>query len=241
MIEGIIIPGAKVELVPISRVAPKPDEERKSYLSKVVDVLSDDEIEITMPMEQTKLILLQTNGEYQIIFYTDHGLYQCKCVVLSRYKEGNMFLAKVELLSDLKKFQRREYYRYSCTLPIGCRMLSPEEQASLKKGNLILQEGLHGPKGITADISGGGVRFVSNQEYPVGEFVVCSFTIPVKGEDTDFELVGKLLSCTPMENRKESNVIRIQFMYISNDQREQIIHFIFEQERQNRKQQSGNA
>ena len=36
--------------------------DKKSYISRIYDVLSDDQFEVLMPMEQTKLILLPVDG-----------------------------------------------------------------------------------------------------------------------------------------------------------------------------------
>ena len=62
-LENIVQPGERVDLQTISITrSDEADEERKYYISKVYDI-TEDRIEILMPMEQTKLILLPVEAE----------------------------------------------------------------------------------------------------------------------------------------------------------------------------------
>ena len=44
------------------------DVSKKVYRTKVFDILSEDQLEILMPMEKTKLILLPVDGEFNLCF-----------------------------------------------------------------------------------------------------------------------------------------------------------------------------
>ena len=77
---------------------------------------TSDSIEVQMPIEQTKLILLPVDAEFNMIVYTGAGLYQCFVRVIDRYKSNNIYVLVLELTSNLRKYQRREYYRFSCAL-----------------------------------------------------------------------------------------------------------------------------
>ena len=72
MLTKLIEPGCKVEMQLISRKLTAA-EEKKVYISKVFDVLSEDRMEILMPMEKTRLILLPVDGEIDITFYAIVG------------------------------------------------------------------------------------------------------------------------------------------------------------------------
>ena len=61
MLTKLIEPGCKVEMQLINRKLTAA-EEKKVYISKVFDVLSEDRMEILMPMEKTRLILLPVDG-----------------------------------------------------------------------------------------------------------------------------------------------------------------------------------
>ena len=102
--------GDKLELETIDNSKGRNDlSEKKNYRSQVYDIVSEDQIKIAMPMEQGKVILLPVDGEYNICFYTQTGLYQCLARVIDRYKSDNIFVLVMELTTDIRKSQRREY------------------------------------------------------------------------------------------------------------------------------------
>ena len=128
MISKFLSPGEKLELQILEHARQDNDDDNKRiYYSQINDILSEDRLEITMPMEKTKLILLPVDTEYDMTIYTAQGLYQCFVRVVDRYKSDNMYLLVVELTSNLRKNQRREFYRFSCALEMCSRNLEEEE------------------------------------------------------------------------------------------------------------------
>ena len=120
MLTKYVEAGEKVELQIVSKDAgDNPDVERRVYTSQVYEVLSEDRLEITMPMEKTKLILLPVDSEYDVYFYTEAGLLQCFARIIDRYKSNNVYILVLELISNLRKYQRREFYRFACALEMN--------------------------------------------------------------------------------------------------------------------------
>ena len=80
MVERIITEGSKVELQRLASVAQNrregTDKEVKTYYSLVSEVLDEDRIKITMPLEKGRIVSLSVNSRYNACFYTPHGLYQ---------------------------------------------------------------------------------------------------------------------------------------------------------------------
>lgn len=235
MLAKFITLGDRIELTAVGRVKMTEDEERKVYQSKVYEILSDDTLEITMPMEKTKLILLPVDGEYDIVFYTDTGLYQCFARIADRYKSNNVYILRVELTSNLRKYQRREYFRFSCALEMCSRSLEEEEQQAVEeKKPYILQPGLPLKKSVIVDISGGGIRFLSTQKYDTGSLLYCSYHLVKNGVSKQYEVIGKVLSVKAVENRPGTYEHRVQYYNMDTATREEIIKFIFEEERRSR-------
>ena len=54
-----------------------------------------------------------------------------------------------------------------------------------------------------------------------------------------YNLVGKILSVKELENRRGTFEHRVQYINIDNQQREEIIRYIFEEERKNRQRKNG--
>lgn len=231
MLSNYVIPGQKVELKTLS----KNGQESKVYISRVYEVLSDDRLEITMPMEQTKLILLPVDGEYDIFFYTESGLYQCMIRIIDRYKSNNVYILAVELISNLRKYQRREYYRFSCALDMSTRALEEEELTAINEKRNFLVPGLPLKRSIIVDISGGGFRFVSNHAYEVDSLIYCKYSLELNTGIKEYNLVGKVLRVNEMNNQKGIYEHRAQYVDIDDVEREEIIRYIFEEERKTRK------
>ena len=236
MIDKYLSPGDKVEIRFAQRMAitdESTERKYKTYLSKINQMLDEDQIEILMPIEQSRMVLLPRNAMGTLVIYTSNGLFQCEVKVADRYKKDNIYLQVLELISGIKKYQRREYYRYSCTVPVFSRCLTEEEQRTM-----VWDETQKGIEGSTLDIGGGGVRYLVSEQMTSGEMVICYLELEIKNNVREIQALGKILSVRPV---KDSNLfeVRVQFEKISNAAREQIIQYIFEDERKRRKKNSG--
>ncbi|MCR4595401.1 MAG: flagellar brake protein [Lachnospiraceae bacterium] len=242
MLSKYVVVGNRVELQAVKRLNLNDDsanEERKVYSTKVYDIVSDERIELLMPMEQTKLILLPIDGEYELCFYTDNGLYQCLAKVVDRYRDNNIYVLALDLTTNLRKYQRREFYRFSCALEMNSRELLKEEIDSLNQSHNALQPELPLKRSVIVDISGGGLRFVSNLEYEKGSMILCNYNLVVDGVQKHYSLVGKVLSVEELENRPGVYEHRVQYVNMDVDDREEIIKYIFNEERKNRHKEKG--
>ena len=237
MISKYVELGDKLELVLVESLPGKNKElTKRVYSSRINDIISEDRLEILMPMEKTKLVLLPVDAEYDMSIYSKNGLYQCFVRVVDRYKSDNMYLLVVELTSNLRRNQRREFYRFSCALEMCSRCLETEEIEAIEHDAMFnLVPGLPLKRSVIVDISGGGLRFISEQKYEEGSLIYCSYHLLVNGTRKLYELVSKVLEVKPVENRKGVYEHRVQYINISEGVREQIIRYIFQEERKNMK------
>ena len=242
LLSKYVSPGSRVDLQTIDR-AGSGNEERKGYQSQVIDVVSDDRVEISMPMEKSKLILLPVDAEFDLYFYSDSGLYQCYARVVDRYKNNSLYVLVLDLISNLRKHQRREYYRFSCALEMNSRQLQEEEEAALRgdQGDEeMLTPQLPLKSSVIVDISGGGLRFVANYAYEPQSMILCKYSLLIHGESKEYNLVGKVLSVRALENRKDAYEHRVQYVNMNAAEREEIIKYIFDEERKTLKNQMGD-
>ena len=240
MLSNFISLGDKIELQAVSRSTEESGEMvKKTYGSKVYDILSEDTLEIVMPTEKTKLILLPVDSEYDVVFYGESGLFQCFVRIIDRYKSNNMYILVVELISNLRKYQRREYYRFSCSLEMCARNLEEEEiQAIESKMPYELTPGLPLKQSVIVDISGGGLRFISSQRYEPESLLYCRYKLVIGGSLKTYEIVSKVLAVKELENRRGIFEHRVQYFNIREDVREEIIKYIFEEERKSRRKEN---
>lgn len=239
MLSKFISIGDKIELQAVDRTAEEQTEgARKTYGSMVHDILSEDTLEIVMPMEKSKLILLPVDSEFDLIFYGKSGLYQCFARIIDRYKSNNIYILVAELTSNLRKYQRREYYRFSCALEMCARNLQEEEvQALESKMPYALTPGLPLKQSVIVDISGGGLRFISSQKYEPDNLLYISYHLLKSGERKEYEVIGKVLSARELENKPGTWEHRVQYYEMDKKTREEIIKYIFEEERKNRRKE----
>lgn len=236
MFSKFISIGDKIELQAVTRE----DEERhespaKVYHSEVTEIQSEDTIEITMPVEKTKLILLPIDSEYDMIFYGSSGLFQCLGRIIDRYKSNNSYLLLVEMTSNLRKYQRREFYRLRCALEMHARTLREDEVQTVEsRMPYTLANDLPLKESVIVDISGGGLRFVATQRFEQGSLLYCCYHLMNGGEHKKYEVICKVISCIELDNRPGTFEHRVQYYDIDPLEREEIIKYIFEEERKSR-------
>lgn len=228
-----VAPGGEVELRAMDREREPGDRRpRKSHRSRVLKVLAEDRVEIAMPIANGKLILLPVDGEYDMYFYGDNVVYQCNARVADRYRYNGQYVLVMDLTSNLRNYQRREYYRFSCALEMDSRELGEEEEISVAAQEELLPE-LPLKSSVIVDISGGGLRFVAYYAYEVNSLILCKYRLQIEGREKEYRLVGRVLAVNELE--KEPGVFdhRVQFVNVDPQDREEIIQYIFDEARKN--------
>ena len=247
MLSDYITPGDRVEVkalnpnTVLTHLESSADEYfdiTKTYRTRVYDLLSEDVISIEMPTEKTKLVLLPVGEDFDLCFYTERGLYQCYARVRDRYKTSNVYILEMELTTNLRKFQRREYYRFNCVLDMKARSLSADEERQVAEHEVeFIETDMLLDDGVIVDISGGGARFVSNVQYEVGSLILFKFSLEIDENTRQYSLTGRVVSSDKPAGRDVFEN-RIKFVGIKSRDRESIIKYIFEEERKIRQKQS---
>ena len=156
-VSDIIRIGDKIDIRVLQEVeqAEKTDVTVKTYKSKVLDFCSNGNMEIAMPMEAGKLVLLQLGVRYELVFFSRESLYRTVGQVKERYKKDNIYMLEMELKSQPEKFQRREYFRYPCLLDFKYYELTAEHANAtnlflLRTGSVFLRKTTF--SGVSADL-----------------------------------------------------------------------------------------
>ncbi len=233
--------GNKLELIRLENVI-KNDAEKKVYISKVYDILPKRILQIAMPILEGKIVPLEVDGKYYAVFYTDKGLLSCNVIVSQRYKSGNLFFVDIKLLSEPAKVQRREYYRYNCKLEAKYRAISVNEYETGVPDNAeIPEDDLPWEQSVILDISGGGLRAIQKENVERGTVIRVKFSLSISDKVHTFRPFAKVLSSTLKEGRIPAYEVRMKFLKIRQEDRDDIIRFIFESERAARAKESGRG
>ena len=241
MIANIIHPGNKVDLCMMQQI----EQERRTgvrahiYKSQVANIFTDDELELTMPTEAGKVVMLPNGIRFEFVFYSEGGLYRGLGLVKERYKSNNMYMLRVCLKSQLHKYQRREYYRMPCIIDISYYDLTMEQALSMPEGGygVVLEQpsvSATGRSGSIVDISGGGARFLSDTETKNDSYILIKIRLSGIENSETYLIPAHILSSfvSPVEHQRFEN--RVEFVVRDRKIREEIIRYIFDEERKNR-------
>ena len=243
----VIRPGDKIEIRMLQQVenSGKTGTEATVYKSQVLDVLENGNLEIAMPIEAGRMVLLPLGIRYEFVFYSAGSLYRGLGLIVERYKRDNLYMLVVELKSHLEKFQRREYYRYNCTLNFGYFVLN-EEQIKMTSADEILSDLMDVDfkekrrAGVIVDISGGGMKFRSEDELKAGDQILVMLRLTSDKSDRQFQIRSNVIDCVKVKTTKDILYeSRIKFIIEDNRIREEIIRYIFEEERRIRQKENG--
>ena len=242
MVSKIIGIGNKVEFTKVEASRGGRDNvtdilKKKVYVCQVCDIIDDTKIKVTMPIESGHVVAVSLNTKLDACFYTTKGLYHGRVVVVDRMKEENIHVMIVELQYELEKFQRRQYYRLSCTMELEYRQVEEEELKAFEKDNEVpSQRDLKLLKsGVALDFSGGGIRFVSDEHHEMGEHLFVKLRIAYEDTYKVYVLVGRVIASSEVKNNRMKYETRIEFVGVSSKIREEIIKYIFFEERKQRK------
>lgn len=245
---AIIEVGNKIDIRIVNQIenAKTTGEPPHIYKSQLLDFFENGDIEISMPSENGQIRLLPLGLRYELVFYTKSGLYRGYGEVKERYKTDNRFMLRVALHTPLNKYQRREYYRLNCAMEAAFYIINKEiamlEHTDEIETALCESEEAAGEKmsAYVRDISGGGMRFVTDVELPEDSYILVYIRLGEKAQDAVYPIVGRVISSGKVEDVTPAKYEqRVEFILKDSRVREDIIRFIFKEERKARRNRKG--
>lgn len=220
MLKSAITLGDKIELTKKIEMV-----EAETFYSMVYEIVDDKHMLIQAPIEAGKIIPLELDVIYYACIYTNRGLFRGEVEVTNRLKDDNLHYLELTLITPMKKYQRRQYYRMNCIL-------------SFKYQDDEVEEG-NWDTGTLLDISGGGIRFSTSSAMKLNQKIRCHLELRLNDYTIEVDTEGVILQSKPVEPDKIHFQNRILFEELSLEDREKIIKFIFEEERRRRKKEKG--
>lgn len=250
MLEKILTAGDKVEVMKTSGGSNGQNDTRV-YYSLLIDLDADDRLTLTMPIEAGKVIPLTVGIRYWFVFYTHNGIYRAKGLIIDRDKQGNIHVMNVRLLTELERIQRRQFYRIECVMNVQYRIMDEieskgyeilrtkayrtmEERMKIKR--LLVPKGNEWHKGVVIDISGGGLRFNTDVKHEQPLYLEVHFSITLGNIKKEISTPARVIRYAPVKNATtELYEFRVEFVEIETKQREDIVQFVFNEDRNRRK------
>lgn len=250
MLKNVLKVGDRIELKSINQVRLMENTNRV-YLSRVLDILDDYRMNIAVPIESGHLVPLEIGSRYEMSFLTNSGLYMCKCEIKNRLKQENLYYLAVSIISELKRDQRRQYFRLEKIIPLKYRVVSELEQRlryfmekkaykddrekRLVSEKLLQLEGTQFD-GTIVNVSGGGIKFSSMAKHENGTSLMLDFSLV---DGLRIEAEAKVIGSAEISNSKGKIEYRCEFKKIRKDLREAIVRYVFSEERKQRQKESG--
>lgn len=190
---------------------------QKVYISQVEDVVDDMRLLLHVPVSYSRVVMLDRSQVYSFLYFTEKGMIRFDTSILDYEKRDGLELMHVNLISAGERMQRREFFRFTCLLPL--------QFVDIDDNNEDVTVEMQ--KGIIKDLGGGGIRFVSNYSMEEKSTVRC--IIPL---DTSYMItVGKVLHKQYFPKSNFKYQYRVEFAGILPEEREKIVQYIFGEQR----------
>ncbi len=195
-----------------------------TYRSRVEEVL-DNAMIVAMPMYRSVPVIVESGTEVLVRFVSDGGVYQLRSALQERTFQP-IPLWTMSPISDLRKIQRRAFYRIESHLTATL---------SAGEGTDGVPETIETPPVIfqisTKDISAGGARIISKEEFSLGSEVYLEIELPGRDPVRSLGKVVRLETAAP-----DSGIfwVSIQFTSIEEQDRKKIVRFVFQRQLEHR-------
>ncbi len=249
MLERLLTAGDKVEVMKTSGLANN-QSDKKVYYSMLVDIDAEDRLTVTMPIEAGKVVPLSVGDRYWLVFYTHSGIYQAKASIVARERQGNVHVMILRTLTELERIQRRQFYRIECVMDVEYRIMDETEangyeilrtkayktiEDRVKIKRLLVPSGNDWNKGVVVDISGGGMRFNTKEAHENPIYLELRFLLNIGSAVKEILTPARVIHYTAVRNTQGTKEFRVEFVEIPTKQREDIVQFVFNEDRNRRK------
>ncbi|MCL2618226.1 MAG: PilZ domain-containing protein [Defluviitaleaceae bacterium] len=197
----------------------------KIYVSQIVDITTDNAVTIYTPTSYGKEVVLQKSMPCTLLIFQEDGMLNISAVVMGTFSKDSHSLTKVMFTSKPEKMQRREFFRFDCTLPIRFSLIHASAAGPAVEPNEGSQPKLF--EGIIKDIGGGGLRFVTNSEMDNGDNVKCLLLL----ERDYIVVIGKILQKHSFPKSPYKFQYRVIFIGILPEEKDKIVQYVFNQQR----------
>lgn len=238
---SLYFPGDKIDIF-----ASGLSDNSTSYKSSFSDKLTDSMWEITMPVDSGRVVLFQLGTQFDFIIYTQNKtILKSSAIVRQRYRKENMYFLAIELINNLEKIQRRQFFRLPCTIDMDFYEVRYDDKAEselefckkMYKNHAINSKNMNTVKSVILDISGGGIRFSLSTPLEEGTYFMAQFSLALEECTQQFNIVCKVINCTQSLDYADRYFARSKFIFDRMTEREKIVRFVFEEERRIRRRE----
>lgn len=177
----------------------------------------DGTMDILAPIFEGRIYPIHRGTKMDVIYETNGELFKFTAEVTERKISGNVYLLTVKPLSDEERVQRRTFFRLSCLQDVEYRMFQKLEDT--ERGEFR--------KTITRDISGGGLCLLTEERPNYGWYLEGILHV-----EREIRFVGRIVRVINVHDKGKFNYeVGVEFVDITNSDREKLIGYIFDSQR----------
>ncbi|CFX66012.1 PilZ domain [Syntrophomonas zehnderi OL-4] len=193
------------------------DEEGTEYknLPSRIEEVTDQHLYIAIPMKWGQLIPVRVRQKLIVSFNQQGRFFQFETVIMHRHLKPIPMLAVLKP-DSIREIQRRQWVRVPVSIPLKFGLLNEDESTTVHETT-------------TVDISGGGVCFLTRNPLAAGQLLDAEIDLPNR-EPVYCQL--KVLRVLETKTEGSVNKAFSEYYDISESQRERIIAYVFEKQRE---------
>ncbi len=190
-----------------------------ALVSQFETVEAEDLLAILAPLREGIFFPIHPGDVMELVFSQSTRFFGFRAVADDRYREGRIRFLYIRPVSEIGTVQRRGFFRYSGLLPCKYRLIN---EVNPQKNETVAFQST-----ITKDISGGGVGLLFEDRPEMGMNIEGKLLI---GEEIQF--TGTIVRVSTLgEDTAYQYEGGISFTSIDNWDREKIIKFIYDAQR----------
>ncbi len=197
-----------------------PGDALTQYRSKVQS-LSEDRMVVAVPVKGASRVALEHGQKVKVIYTDSTAVYVFFTTVVSQASE-NAETITLGRPYDIRKIQRRNFVRLDTRLKV---LLCNLDNSFERKGTPF--------EALSVDISGGGVMFMCDEVLSPGDILDADIFL---SQSERVRAIGRVVRFT--ENPPKTKLkysVGFEFTVIEESERDKIIRFIFNQQRELRR------
>jgi len=188
---------------------------RRKYATKVETVLNNSEVLILAPISGRDIIKLVTNEPLEARFYTESSVFSYDALATAHPIIDDVYLTKLQLISTGEKIQTRDFFRVNSKLNFTFSLVNEVMLGGKADKNAPSYFGL------TKDLSGGGMSFVSDLNINEGTDIYANFML---GNEY-IVVMGKVRGKQEIEDLTYKYQYRCQFLAVPDSDQEKIVYY----------------
>lgn len=208
--------GTRLEFTATDPIEGKLDIDFVSQIEGFIDI---NIMRILAPIFEAKVYPVKVNSHIEAYsFYKSNQIYLIKGVVTNRLIINDIAFLDIRVTENIKRIQRRQFFRFDCTVPVILYDKSKEDAPQQTAGIA----------GHTIDLSGGGLSVITDIALEKDGEIQGNIDLT----EHQISFTGKVLRCNKkIINDELKYISSISFRDIGFKDREKIVGYIFSQQR----------